>query len=139
MPKIQMLLWSVRDQQFLAAHRLALEKATDNTELSEQLGLPLTPGPWYNASIGMTHRENMANCQFTLVGSKHSSDIYMRVGSCSPILQNWQLHVCLPGMLCCHNCISVTQLESLSTAPDSHRLYFLAGCEDQGASKYFVV
>ncbi|KAL3146398.1 hypothetical protein ABBQ32_003080 [Trebouxia sp. C0010 RCD-2024] len=59
--------------------RLALEKATKNAELSEQLGLPLTPGPWYNASIGLTHRDNMANCQFTLLGSKHSSDIYMRV------------------------------------------------------------
>ena len=61
-------------------HRLAIDKATENAELSEQLGLPLTPGPWYNASIGLTHRDNMANCQFTLVGSKHSSDIYMRVG-----------------------------------------------------------
>lgn len=65
-------------------HRLALKRATENAELSEQLGLPLKFGPWYNASIGLTHRDNMANCQFTLVGSKHSSDIYMRVSVHAP-------------------------------------------------------
>lgn len=59
--------------------RIALEMATENAELGEQLGLPLKPGPWYNASIGLTHSNHMANCQFTVVGSKHSSDIYMRV------------------------------------------------------------
>lgn len=67
-------------------HRLALEKAAKNAELSEQLGLPLKFGPWYNASIGLTHRDNMANCQFTLVGSKHSSDIYMRVSTHAPVM-----------------------------------------------------
>lgn len=96
-------------------HRLALEKATKNAELSEQLGLPLTPGPWYNASIGLTHRDNMANCQFTLLGSKHSSDIYMRVGTphSSCYCRSFQMHMCLPGLP--------------------------AGCEDQGASKYLAV
>ena len=72
-------------------HRLALEKAADNAELSEQLGLPLKFGPWYNASIGLTHRDNMANCQFTLVGSKHSSDIYMRVSTHAPVMLQLRL------------------------------------------------
>ena len=68
--------------------RLALEKATANAELSEHLGLPLTSGPWYNASIGLTHRDYIANCQLTVVGSKHSSDIYTRVStSAHSILQ----------------------------------------------------
>ncbi|KAA6423271.1 hypothetical protein WJX79_009708 [Trebouxia sp. C0005] len=59
--------------------RIGLQRAADNVELGEQLGLPLRPGPWYNASIGLTHGNHMANCQFTVIGSKHSSDIYMRV------------------------------------------------------------
>ncbi|DBA68293.1 TPA: hypothetical protein ACH3X2_013812 [Trebouxia sp. C0005] len=61
--------------------RIGLQRAADNVELGEQLGLPLRPGPWYNASIGLTHGNHMANCQFTVIGSKHSSDIYMRVNS----------------------------------------------------------
>lgn len=72
-------------------HRLALEKATANAELSEQLGLPLTSGPWYNASIGLTHRENIANCQLTVVGSKHSSDIYIRVSTSAPFILQLRL------------------------------------------------
>ncbi len=64
-----------------AAPRIGLQRAAENVELGEQLGLPLRPGPWYNASIGLTHGNHMANCQFTVVGSKHSSDIYMRVNS----------------------------------------------------------
>ncbi|KAL0026195.1 hypothetical protein WJX77_001230 [Trebouxia sp. C0004] len=59
--------------------RIGLQRAAENVELCEQLGLPLRPGPWYNASIGLTHDNHMANCQFTVIGSKHSSDIYMRV------------------------------------------------------------
>ncbi|KAL0049331.1 hypothetical protein WJX82_011608 [Trebouxia sp. C0006] len=59
--------------------RYFMQMAAENVELGEQVGLPLRPGPWYNASIGLTHGDHMANCQFTVIGSKHSSDIYMRV------------------------------------------------------------
>lgn len=79
-------------------HRLALEKATANVELSEQLGLPLTSGPWYNASIGLTHRDNIANCQLTVIGSKHSSDIYTRVITCAPFMLQLRL-------LCTTSCL----------------------------------
>ena len=65
-----------------SAHlRIGLQMAAENVELGEQVGLPLRPGPWYNASIGLTHGDHMANCQFTVVGIKHSSDVYMRVNS----------------------------------------------------------
>lgn len=64
-----------------ASPRIGLQRAAENVELGGQLGLPLRPGPWYNASIGLTHGNHMANCQFTVIGSKHSSDIYMRVNS----------------------------------------------------------
>lgn len=123
-------------------HRLALEKATENAELSEQLGLPLTPGPWYNASIGLTHRDNMANCQFTVVGSKHSSDIYMRVGYPTLLLllqtfSNAHVFAWHAGFVTA--AVLPSQLGNLSPARTSHGAAFLAGCEDQGASKYLVV
>ena len=59
--------------------RAALEKASENSELAELLGLPLHPGPWYNASMSLTHKAHIANCQFALVGSRNSSDVYIRV------------------------------------------------------------
>ena len=104
-------------------HRLALEKATENAELSEQLGLPLNPGPWYNASIGLTHRDKMANCQFTLVGSKHSSDIYMRVGDpfCPLLLINP-----FEQLLAFHTCLRNLQVVR-TKGPRSTLLYNLVG------------
>jgi len=78
--------------------RIGLQMAAENVELGEQVGLPLRPGPWYNASIGLTHGNHMANCQFTVIGSKHSSDIYMRVNSScfSPLLYKLGFYT-LPG------------------------------------------
>lgn len=81
---VGMLGWTTADavneaMVYRHCQRIGLQRAAENAELGEQLGLPLRPGPWYNASIGLTHGNHMANCQFTVIGSKHSSDIYMRV------------------------------------------------------------
>ena len=68
--------------------RAALERASDNAELAELLGLPLHPGPWYNASMSLTHKAHIANCQFALVGTKNSSDVYIRVCLTSPNIRS---------------------------------------------------
>lgn len=68
-----------KHQSWDLMYRAALEKASDNAELAELLGLPLHPGPWYNASMSLTHKANIANCQFALVGTKNSSDVHIRV------------------------------------------------------------
>ncbi|KAK9819721.1 hypothetical protein WJX72_001667 [[Myrmecia] bisecta] len=59
--------------------RIVLVKADSNPVVREQLGSSLSFGPWYNASVSLTHRGHIANCSCTLVGSKASSDVHLRV------------------------------------------------------------
>lgn len=66
----------------------------------------------------------MANCQFTLVGSKHSSDIYMRVRTHAPLMVKLRLQ--LPVML-----VLIPLLQALQVVrtkgPRSTLLYNLVG------------
>lgn len=47
----------------------ALELAAADEALVETLGAPLGPGPWYNASLGFSHRGRVATCSFQLKGA----------------------------------------------------------------------
>jgi hypothetical protein len=88
----------------------ARELADNDEELLEQIGSPLKYGPWYNSSIGFTHRGGIAQCTFQLVGSKQITDVNVRgirgPGYASNLLYNtigprkWDLMMCtamMPG------------------------------------------
>lgn len=88
----------------------ARELADEDEELLEQIGSPLKYGPWYNSSIGFTHRGGIAQCTFQLVGSKQITDVNVRgirgPGYASNLLYNtigprkWDLMMCtamMPG------------------------------------------
>ena len=104
--------------------------AAENVELGEQVGLPLRPGPWYNASIGLTHGDHMANCQFTVIGSKHSSDIHMRVNSS-----------CFNALLCKHRLYTLPCTGGAACVFGSANRQWCpcSGCKDQGSSKHSAV
>jgi hypothetical protein len=65
--------------------RLALEHAESHPLIKDELGLPLTTGPWYNASVDMTHTGHIASCRFALCGRHSSSDLLIRVRHCCPL------------------------------------------------------
>ena len=50
----------------------------------QELGLPLTSGPWYNASLELTHAGHIASCKLTFHGRQSSSDVLIRVCRCRP-------------------------------------------------------
>ena len=62
--------------------RLAKEKAEEHPLVIQELGLPLTSGPWYNASLELTHAGHIASCKLTFHGRQSSSDVLIRV--CRP-------------------------------------------------------
>ncbi len=131
--------------------RIGLQKAAENAELGEQVGLPLRPGPWYNASIGLTHGNHMANCQFTVIGSKHSSDIYMRVNSSCLCTLLYKLgFYTLPGTggaACFSTLLYKLGFYTLPGTRGAACVFGSAnrqwcpcsGCEDQGSSKHSAV
>ncbi len=65
--------------------RLALQHAESHQLIKDELGLPLTTGPWYNASVDMTHTGHIASCRFALCGRHSSSDLLIRVRRCCPL------------------------------------------------------
>lgn len=58
-----------------------MEHGAGNATLLQQLGEPLRTGPWYNASVGVTHGGLIGNCTLSMVGSRHSADVAIRVGA----------------------------------------------------------
>ncbi|KAK9846534.1 hypothetical protein WJX81_006124 [Elliptochloris bilobata] len=72
--------------------RLALENAETHPLMIHELGLPLTSGPWYNASVDLTHAGHIASCKLTLIGRNSSSDVLIRAvrrgGQRSTLLYN---------------------------------------------------
>lgn len=56
-----------------------MEHGAGNEALQQQLGEPLRTGPWYNASVGVTHGGLIGNCTLSMVGSRHSADVAIRV------------------------------------------------------------
>lgn len=68
----------------------------------------------------------MANCQLTVVGSKHSSDIYTRVSTSAHFILQ-------PRLMCTRSMLAGYLGMQVFTG------CVLTGCKDQGASKYSVV
>ena len=46
----------------------ALALAEDSKELKEQIGYPFSTGPWYTASIQVSHTGHVASIKFSLQG-----------------------------------------------------------------------
>lgn len=46
----------------------AMELASNDKELVDVLGEPLTPGPWYNGTIRFSHHNRVASCGFEVKG-----------------------------------------------------------------------
>ena len=79
------------------SRRLAKEKAEEHPLVIQELGLPLTSGPWYNASLELTHAGHIASCKLTFHGRQSSSDILIRV--CGPLYVLGSFHQ-LAWLLC---------------------------------------
>ena len=56
-----------------------MEQGATSAALQQQLGEPIHTGPWYNASVGVTHGGLIGNCTLSMVGSRHSADVAIRV------------------------------------------------------------
>lgn len=79
--------------------RLAKEKAEEHPLVIQQLGLPLTSGPWYNASLELTHAGHIASCKLTFHGRQSSSDILIRVRRPPGLgLANFESAACSGGL-----------------------------------------
>ncbi|KAI7743602.1 hypothetical protein M8C21_000801 [Ambrosia artemisiifolia] len=53
----------------------AMEKASKNQAVVEAIGEPITRGPWYNASLAVTHRRHSVSCTFPVSGP-HGTGIF---------------------------------------------------------------
>lgn len=80
MPKLlKFNIESVPTQGTCVSCRLALAQAEGHPLIKEQLGVPLTAGPWYNSSVDLTHAGHIASCKFTVSGQTSASDVLVRV------------------------------------------------------------
>ncbi|KAL9239069.1 hypothetical protein vseg_013423 [Gypsophila vaccaria] len=46
----------------------AMEKATKNQEIIQAIGEPVVKGPWYDASLAITHKRRSVSCTFPVSG-----------------------------------------------------------------------
>ncbi|KAK9756838.1 hypothetical protein RND81_01G124300 [Saponaria officinalis] len=46
----------------------AMEKASKNQEIIRAIGEPVVKGPWYNASLAITHKRRSVSCTFPVSG-----------------------------------------------------------------------
>ncbi|XP_076910190.1 uncharacterized protein LOC143567741 [Bidens hawaiensis] len=53
----------------------AMEKASKNRDVVEAIGEPIARGPWYNASLAVTHRRHSVSCTFPVSGP-HGTGIF---------------------------------------------------------------
>ncbi|XP_006647921.1 uncharacterized protein LOC102710376 [Oryza brachyantha] len=50
----------------------AIKKATENREVVEAIGVPIVRGPWYDASLDVSHRRRSVSCSFPVSGPQGS-------------------------------------------------------------------
>ncbi|XP_076929474.1 uncharacterized protein LOC143593881 [Bidens hawaiensis] len=53
----------------------AMEKASKNRDVVEAIGQPIARGPWYNASLAVTHQRHSVSCTFPVSGP-HGTGIF---------------------------------------------------------------
>ncbi|KAK3145317.1 hypothetical protein QOZ80_4AG0327190 [Eleusine coracana subsp. coracana] len=53
---------------FLSCSSQAIEKATQNQQIVDAIGVPIVRGPWYSASIAVNHARHSVSCTFPVSG-----------------------------------------------------------------------
>ncbi|KAL4558620.1 hypothetical protein LXL04_036821 [Taraxacum kok-saghyz] len=56
----------------------AMEKASKNQAVIEAIGEPIARGPWYNASLAVTHKRHSVSCTFPVTGPQGSGIFQLR-------------------------------------------------------------
>jgi hypothetical protein len=89
---------------FFAVRRAALERVAASADVAGLVGAPWAPGPWYNGTLGFSHRDRVAHVTFAVAGAARSTDVSTRAarrpGPRSNILYNafgagvWDLVTC---------------------------------------------
>lgn len=52
-----------------------MEKASKNQAVKDALGEPIVKGPWYNASLAVTHKRQTVSCTFPVSGA-HGNGVF---------------------------------------------------------------
>ena len=50
----------------------AIDKASENPEVVQVIGVPIARGPWYDASVVLGHRRRSVSCTFPVTGPRGS-------------------------------------------------------------------
>ncbi|KAM3239500.1 hypothetical protein ACQJBY_053265 [Aegilops geniculata] len=50
----------------------AIDKASENPEVIQAIGVPIARGPWYDASVVLGHRRRSVSCTFPVTGPRGS-------------------------------------------------------------------
>ncbi|KAF7051774.1 hypothetical protein CFC21_059978 [Triticum aestivum] len=50
----------------------AIDKASENPEVVQAIGVPIVRGPWYDASVVLGHRRRSVSCTFPVTGPRGS-------------------------------------------------------------------
>lgn len=90
---------------FFAVRRAALARARASPDVAALLGEPLSPGPWYDGTLGFSHRDRVAHVTFQVAGAARTTDVVARAarrreGPRANVLYNavgpgqWELVTC---------------------------------------------
>ncbi|KAL8092943.1 uncharacterized protein LOC141690356 [Apium graveolens] len=63
---------------FHACSSKALEKASTNEAVITAIGEPVVRGPWYNASLAVTHKRHSVSCTFPVSGPQGTGVFQLR-------------------------------------------------------------
>lgn len=65
----------------------AMEKASKNQAIIGSIGEPIKKGPWYNASLAVTHQRHSVSCTFPVSGPQGNGVVQLKAvrngGLCS--------------------------------------------------------
>ncbi|CAL1383366.1 unnamed protein product [Linum trigynum] len=58
--------------------RKAMERANNNEKIKVALGEPIAKGPWYSASLAVSHRRQSVSCSFPVAGPRGNGVVQMK-------------------------------------------------------------
>ncbi|KAK9053521.1 hypothetical protein SSX86_024595 [Deinandra increscens subsp. villosa] len=73
--RISSKVQELNHNNFYAICIKAMEKASKNQAVVEAIGEPIARGPWYNASLAVTHKRHSVSCTFPVSGP-HGTGIF---------------------------------------------------------------
>ncbi|GBF99277.1 hypothetical protein Rsub_12037 [Raphidocelis subcapitata] len=63
---------------FFAVRRAALARARASPDVAALVGEPFSPGPWYDGTLGFSHRDRVAHATFQIAGAARTTDVVAR-------------------------------------------------------------